>query len=159
MGTEPTKRTTPQREQAPDPTETFEAEVDRQIGDLVPQKARREIVSRMTAIVIGESFSGPIAHPRHLREYEAVSPGAADRIISMAESRNDHHIDMEKSVLRAEERDQRLGMLLGAGLFAALIVSAFFIAVTTHDAVLAGVFLGAAALGGIAVFIKGRNGK
>lgn len=159
MGTEPTKRTTPPKERPLDPTEVFEAEVDRKIGDLVPQKARKEIVSRMTALVISESFSGPIAHPRHLREYEATCPGAADRIIAMAEKRNDHHMSMERAVLDAEERDQRRGMWLGAGLFAFLIAAALWAALATQSAVLAGVFLGAAALGGIAVFIKGRNGK
>lgn len=34
-----------------------------------------------------EQFSGPIAHPKHLREYEDIVPGSAERIISMAEKR------------------------------------------------------------------------
>lgn len=159
MVSEPTKKPQGSKDAPLDPTEVFEAEVDRQIGDLVPQKARREIVHRMTALVISETFSGPIAHPRHLREYEAISPGAADRIISMAEARNNHHMMMERSVLDAETRDQKLGMILGAGLFACLIAAGLIVALMYQNVALTGVFLGAAALGGIAIFVKGRNGK
>ncbi len=77
----------------------------------------------------------------------------------MAEKRNSHHIEMERGVLRAEESDQKLGMILGASLFALLIGAAFYVAIVKGDAVLSGIFLGTAALGGVALFIKGRNGK
>lgn len=143
----------------PEVAEILEAEVDRLIGNQLPQKARSEIVSRLTAVVYSEQFSGPIAHPRHLREYEQIAPGAADRIISMAEKRNDHHINMDKNILDAEARDQKLGMILGAGLFALLIFSALAIGLLTRDPIMAGIFLAAGAIGGVGLFIRGRNGK
>lgn len=159
MATEPSKKASVPNDLPRDSIEAVEAEVDKKIGSLLPQKARREIVSQLTAMVVSESFAGPIAHPRHLREYEAISPGAADRIIQMAEKRSDHQMNMERSVLDAEEKDQRLGMLLGAGLFALLILAALWVALVTGNPVLSGVFLTAAALGGLGLFIKGRNGK
>lgn len=61
--------------------EVLTAEIDRQIGTIVPQGQREQIVARVTRIVQSEVFSGPIAHPRHLREYDLVVPGSADRII------------------------------------------------------------------------------
>ncbi|MDR0808864.1 MAG: hypothetical protein LBE86_07035 [Gemmobacter sp.] len=50
----------------------------RQVGDLVPQGSRAAIVARVTTLMVSEQFSGPIAHPRHLREYEEICPGSAD---------------------------------------------------------------------------------
>lgn len=159
MTSPPSKRPDLAQGEELDPTEALGAEVERQIGDLVPQKARKEIVSRMTTLVLSETFSGPIAHPRHLREYEAICPGAADRIISMAEKRNEHHISMQHNVLDAETRDRARGMYFGAALFAALVLSALWVALVKGDPILTGIFLGAAALGAIPLFIKGRNGK
>lgn len=116
------------------------------------------MVSEVTAIMESEYFSGPIAHPRHLREYESICPGSADRIVRMAEERNNHIMAMERLAVESEIADQRRGMLLGAGLFALLIVAALGSAALGQPAV-AGGFLTAAALGGIGVFVKGRNGK
>lgn len=154
----PSPRDATPKDTLPDPATAVEAEIDRQIGDLLPQKARREIVSRVTAVMISETFSGPIAHPRHLDQYERICPGAADRIIAMAEKRNDHHIEMERKVVEAEASDQRLGMISGAGLFALLIICALIVGLWTRDATMTAVFLGAAVVGGIGLFIKGRNG-
>lgn len=159
MSQEPTKKSEATRDLPLNPAEVFEAEVDRKIGSLLPQKARKEIVSQLTSLVISESFAGPIAHPRHLREYEQICPGAADRIIAMAEKRNEHHINMESRVLDAETSDQRRGMVFGASLFGLLILAALIVALVSRDWKLAGIFLGAAALGGVALFIKGRNGR
>ena len=55
--------------------EPLETAIDKQIGDLVPQKSRREVISRISTKLYAEYFSGPIAHPRHLREYNDISPG------------------------------------------------------------------------------------
>lgn len=137
---------------------TFEEEIDRQIGDLVPQASRAQVVSRITTVMMSEQFAGPIAHPRHLREYELILPGSADRIIRMAEDRNAHIIKTERTIVEAEVADQRRGMLIGAGLFGLIIVAAFAAAYLHLGATIVGMFLGAAVIGGIGLFIKGRNG-
>jgi len=136
---------------------TLEAEIDRQIGDLVPQKAREEVVRRVSTTLTAEFFSGPIAHPRHLREYENILPGAADRIISMAEKQNNHGIDVNNKMLAAEIADRRLGMILGACSFAGLVICALISALYTKGAVVPGFFLTAAAIGAVSTFINGRK--
>lgn len=146
------------QESGDNPGPSLEEEIDRQIGDLVPQKARGEVVRRLNTIMFSEMFSGPIAHPRHLREYEEIHPGAADRIISMAETRNDHHIAMDHKMSDAEIADRRLGMICGATLFGFLILAALICGIWTKQTGLAAVFLGTAVIGGIGLFIKGRNG-
>ncbi len=81
--------------------EELEKVIDRQIGDLVPQKQREVIVARMTSLIVSEHFSGPLPHPKHLVGYEQISPGAADRIIAMAERQQTHHIEMDKKIVDA----------------------------------------------------------
>ncbi len=137
---------------------SLEVEIDRQVGDLVPQKARGEVVRRLTSIMFSEMFSGPIAHPRHLREYEDILPGSADRIVSMAEDRNNHHIAMDQKMSDAEIADRKLGMIIGGSLFAFLVGAALVVALVSKSATLAGIFMGAAVIGGIGLFVKGRNG-
>jgi uncharacterized membrane protein len=111
----------------------------------------------MTSLIISESFSGPLPHPRHLRGYEEIAEGAAERIISMAENSQEHHRDMDRKVLAAEIADRKLGMWLGAGAFALLVVSAFASALLLENPVVPGLFLGAAALGAVGLFIRGRS--
>lgn len=151
------KKTSDTDEEPSSQLEPLEVEIDRQIGDLVPQKAREEVVRRVTTAVYSEFFSGPIAHPRHLREYESICPGAADRIVSMAEVNMNHRIGMDHKIVDAEIADQKRGMFLGAACLALLLILAFLSAVFTGSEVIPGLFLGTAAFGAIGMFIKGRN--
>lgn len=66
---------------------------------------------------------------------------------------------MDQSVVASEVFDRKLGMWLGAGLFALLIVGAFATLFVTTNPVVPGLFLGTAAIGGVVAFIKGRNGR
>lgn len=111
----------------------------------------------MTSLIVSEQFSGPIAHPKHLKAYEEISPGAAERIISMAETSQQHHIAMDKAVFTAEVNDRKLGMWLGAGAFFFLVACALVTALVVESEVVPGLFLGAAAVGGVGLFIKGRQ--
>lgn len=156
LGKNPQKRKSEQSptERSADP---FETAIDKQIGDLVPQGARSQVVSRITHLLMSERFSGPIAHPRHLEEYERIAPGSADRIISMAEKQQNHQISMDNKIVDAEVADRKLGMLLGGGLFLFLVLGAFLIAIFTSSEVVPGLFLGAATIGGIGLFINGRS--
>lgn len=136
----------------------LEAEIDRQIGSIVPQNVRTQVVERVTTIMASESFSGPIAHPRHLREYEEVCPGAATRIIGMAEDRNRHIMKMEEIALTESVKDQKRGLLYGLIAFVLLIAAGFVCAMTNNNTG-AGWFLSAATLGGIGLFIRERKEK
>ena len=136
--------------------EPLETAIDKQIGDLVPQKSRREVISRISTKLYAEYFSGPIAHPRHLREYNDISPGAADRIITMAEKNADHRRTMASEKSRADISDRKLGMLLGMCVLILWLLAAFFSAILLDNELVAGLFLGSAVLGA-GLFVKGRN--
>ncbi|MBI1260310.1 MAG: DUF2335 domain-containing protein [Rhizobiales bacterium] len=130
-------------------------ELSRRIGALVPKGQRDQIVSQVFGVVRQEKFSGPIAHPRHLREYEEICPGAADRIIGMAEDEAKHRQELEKIVVGGDVNDQKLGQVLGFSALALLAIGAM-VSVYVGSDMGTGLFLGTGALGTIGVFIKGR---
>jgi uncharacterized membrane protein len=66
------------------------------------------------------TYQGPLPLPHMLAQYDEVVPGAADRIITMAESQSKDRQKMESSVIAAGIKDSLLGL-----------ISAFLIGVTT----------------------------
>ncbi|HEY0153893.1 MAG TPA: DUF2335 domain-containing protein [Longimicrobium sp.] len=74
-------------------------------GEFFPGEIR---VSRVST-----TFSGPIPLPTHLREYEQVLPGSADRIVTMAEAEAHHRRTSEGRLIRLSEW----------GLLAALLIA------------------------------------
>lgn len=132
--------------------------IEREIGPLVDRGQREIIIERVQQIVVSEFFAGPIAHPRHLKAYEEVEPGAANRIITMAERTQDYNIIQGTKVVDAEIADRKLGMWLGFASLIILVGLATLFGLMGKDLV-AGLFLTAAALGAIGVFVNGRARK
>lgn len=155
------KKPEARNEDHPKPPEKVEQsdlvlEIERQIGPLVNQNQREQIVSRVvTAVMRSEEFSGPIAHPRHLREYEMILPGSAERIIAMAESQQEHNRKMETKIVDAQITDQGRGMRYGMTALALDLSLATYAGMSGNN-VLAGLLLGAGVLGVVGTFIKGR---
>ena len=62
-------------------------------------------------------FAGPLPLPEHLSEYERISPGAAERIIRMAELQADHRRATESKVvdsgIRSASRGQIFAFVIG----------------------------------------------
>lgn len=136
------------------------AEIEEEVGTLLPAEKRDEVVSKLAAIFVHheEKFSGPIAHPRHLREYEDIHPGAADRIISMAERQQSHIIEQQQQATSREFSDRRLGMWMGAAAFFLLVVLAYLLGVNGQPW-LASAFVASSAIGVVKFFVDGRNPK
>lgn len=135
----------------------FVQEIERQIGPLVNQSQKEMIISRVVmAVQASEQFSGPIAHPRHLREYEDILSGAANRIITMAENEQNHNREMEKKIVDAQIHDQGRGMRYGMAALGLDLGLATFSGLYGQNNVLAGLLLGAGVLGVVGSFIRGR---
>jgi uncharacterized membrane protein len=62
------------------------------------------------AIQISRTFSGPLPPPEELAKYERILPGAADRIIRMAEQQGTHRQDLESVALGANVTTQKWGL-------------------------------------------------
>jgi uncharacterized membrane protein len=95
---------------------------------------------------------GPLPSPEQLRIYEQVLPGAADRIVKMAEAQISHRHSIERRASRAGSRDSLAGILsalvmcmAALGVSAMLILRGFSAAGTiitgTSLAALAGAFI------------------
>jgi uncharacterized membrane protein len=113
----------------------------------------------MVMTMMSEQFSGPIAHPRHLREYDEILPGSAERIIQMAERQQQHNIAMESKIVSAQVADQKRGMRYGMAALIIDLAAATGVGIYTGDRVLAGMILGIGLAGVIVAFIKGRHSK
>jgi uncharacterized membrane protein len=72
-----------------------------------PTKKR---VARISATA--RMYSGPIPPADELIKYEQVCPGAADRIIAMAESQSKHRQRLEDKVIGGNVQNEKMGMWL-----------------------------------------------
>ena len=61
---------------------------------------------------VAMSFSGPLPPPKHFAAYDSVVPGAADRILKMAEEQADHRRHLENEVVMSELKLKRRGQVL-----------------------------------------------
>jgi uncharacterized membrane protein len=115
---------------------------------------RREFVQ----IVQSETFSGPLPPPEVMQGYEKVCPGAADRILVMAERQSEHRRSLEARYQTQGGRREWLGMLLGFILAAGAIGGGIYLVAHNHQAEgLTSIIL---ALGGlVSVFVYARTTK
>ncbi len=77
------------------------------------EKSEREARLVRVAAQISRTFSGPLPPPEILQRYNEIVPGAADRIIKMAESQHHHRQALEKSVVDSNVFSQKVGLGLG----------------------------------------------
>lgn len=80
-----------------------------------------EAAGETDLVVIGSAFSGPLPPPDVLADYEAVVPGAAERILSMSEQQLQHSMDMDRGMLGIT-RTLATGEALGH--YASLLIAA-----------------------------------
>jgi len=66
-------------------------------------------------------FSGPLPPPSTLAAYDRVHPGAANRIIEMAEQRASHRESMERLIADSSTKNERIGMWFAFMLTGALM--------------------------------------
>lgn len=76
---------------------------------------------QFVARVQGTLFQGPLPHPEILAGYDQVLPGAADRIITMAEKNQAHRHALEAKVIPAGITSERIGQILAFLLYLATL--------------------------------------
>lgn len=70
-------------------------------------------------------FSGPIPPASELLKYEQVLPGAAERIMSMAERQSIHRQKMEDKMLDANIKSEKRGQFFGFTIFITVMLFGF----------------------------------
>jgi uncharacterized membrane protein len=122
-----------------------------------PVSQQREMtLARQQISVAAQYHSGPIPDPSTLERYDKILPGAAERILRMAEEQSAHRRDIEKYVIKSKSRDSLLGIIAGFLIAMGTIASGTYVA--SHGHVWSGTILGSAGLVGlVGVFIYGTR--
>jgi uncharacterized membrane protein len=84
--------------------------VDAEIVDRVARRVNREFRRIIT------SYSGPLPQSSEFGAYEQVLPGAADRIMSMAEKALDAQVEIDKTLAEGDTKSVRRGQWQSTGI-------------------------------------------
>lgn len=101
------------------------SENDQVYVDALPKQPKGMVVRQTTT-----NFSGPLPHPQILEHYNAILPGAAERILKMAEDQSEHRRKLESEVIFSGINNSKKGLLFGfiigiTGLIGSVIISLF----------------------------------
>jgi uncharacterized membrane protein len=95
-------------EAGPDDSDREEEPVE---GELIGRDDLEEVV--FEAVQASVRYSGPIPPPQAFREYEDALPGAADRILTLAERQAAHRMQLERRQLDWMHRHLSRGQVFG----------------------------------------------
>ena|SRR5579863_439249 len=145
--------------QKPEANAGLPARIERALVEAVsqPQKLqeiRREIVSYVHEVQ--EVYAGPLPHPEHLDQFERTLPGAADRILIMAEQEQTHRHTWEQRELGSSILTERIGLFGGIAVAISLIAGALVCAIWDQKTI--GIALVAASgVSMVPAIIQGRD--
>lgn len=145
------RKATPSKE--PELESSTEDELKRVLtkGEKAPTKELVRIIQQI-------GFSGPLPPPQILKGYNGILPGAAERIMCMAERQAQHRQEIESDTLNAEIRDGRRGQLFGFIIAMTAVLGAiycFSMGYTTGGSI-----IGLSTVTGlVSVFVYGRREK
>lgn len=74
---------------------------------------KNSAAAQLVKVAATLSYSGPLPPPEALQRYDQILPGAANRIIKMAESQHEHRQKLEKTVVESNAFSQKVGLILG----------------------------------------------
>lgn len=94
---------------------------------------KEQIVALIHSVVRAASFSGPLPPPEILAGYDKVLPGAADRIIKMAEKQAQHRQGLESSTVKSDSKRAYLGVVSAFVLSFTAILGGIIAVCLGHD--------------------------
>lgn len=82
-----------------------------------------------------QAFSGPLPPPEILQKFDEIVPGAAERIIKMAEDQSAHRRELERRVIISDVNRSKWGQILGfiiavVGLVVSAVIAIYGSAIT-----------------------------
>src|SRR5438270_668039 len=112
-----------------------------------------EVVTAFSA-----SFSGPLPPPQTLAQYNQAFPGAAERIVKMAEDQSAHRQSLEKAGVHADIGNEKRGQVLA--FIIALVLFLGGVTIVWQGKSVAGITLMLAEIATLAgLFIYGKESK
>ncbi|HVA50222.1 MAG TPA: DUF2335 domain-containing protein [Pirellulales bacterium] len=134
------------------------AQVKREIVQNAPSAIPAGVLAQITSQVTTTSYSGPVPPPALLREYNDIVPGAAERIMAMAEKQSAHRIDLESTVVKGDSRRSWVGLWLGFVVSLAIIGAGLWVALSGAPTAGAAIITGTiVSLSG--VFVYGQHSR
>ncbi len=112
----------------------------------LPETAERTIIAALS-----ETYAGPLPHPRHLKAYDEVVPGAARDILNMAISEQKHRHRLQM----LETAYPYLGWLAGFVGFLGCVSGAIYLGLH-HNTPVALALVGVPSVGAIGWFVRAR---
>jgi uncharacterized membrane protein len=106
--------------------------------------------------IIQPEFSGPLPPPTILAQYDRIVPGAAERIITMAEEQSRHRRSMESQRVVSDITDARLGLRYGLVIGLAAIIGGVTISLAGHP-IVGTIFGGAFIVALVGTFVYGSQ--
>ena len=126
------------------------------IMDAVPDSKKKEVKEALM-IMRSELYSGPIPPPEALARYEEIQPGAADRILKMAEKQQEHRMALETKAIGGQVDQSKRGQIFGfIAIFVCIAVAVFF-AIYCGITTFAASFLTVTMVILVGLFITGKN--
>lgn len=122
------------------------------IETLPPEKRKAVCSIRAT------QFSGPLPSSEEMQGYEQAHPGAADRILSMAEGEANHRRKMERKVVNLDTMEHVVGLIFGLVVALAGIGGGVW-CVLAGQALAGSVLAGATIVSLVGVFVYGSRMK
>ena len=114
--------------------------------------------NQIEAQVTTQQFSGPVPHPEILRGYDQIFPGAAERILTMAELDQKHQIELESSAQHLAAKEIKRGQIFGLVVsISAFITSIASLILSFEKAAM--VIVGTTVVGLVTVFLTSRSAK
>lgn len=103
-------------------------------------------------------YTGPIPPANELAKYEEAVPGAAERILAMAERQSAHRQSLEQQVVKGEITRSHWGLVAGVSVTVLALGASASLIYLGHGGWAASLFGGAlAAL--VATFVKGTDSR
>lgn len=125
-------------------------------GKLEELGVKPELVQALSVVISRKVFSGPLPPSEHFASYEQTLPGTAQEIVTCMKKEQDHRQALEERSMSLQEKETTRGQLMAYSIALLLVIGAIVCAVNNQP-VLAGIFLGSAALGAVKHLIDGRK--
>lgn len=90
-------------------------------------------LSQEELVLLQASWEGPLPPPQVLQAYESIVPGAADRILRMAEAQSESRLQTERTIVNGDSKRAYLGILAGFILSMVVIGGGIYLIATGHD--------------------------
>lgn len=118
------------------------------------------LAEKVQHVQLQQHYSGPLPHPEALAQYDQIVPGAAERIIQMAEKEMAHRHETENTMTKSAIRTTYLGIVFAFLSVLVLSGSVLYALYKGFDTVAGSIAVGSiAAVAGVFIFFKSKKNR